>query len=203
MRIPPVPIRHVGLDLVQWTVYPAPGKLAMAAARAFIQRRVKPDLQFGVRHNDRANVSPGHDDSSTTADLPLDRQKHPSDSWMSRDRGYRAVNVGRANRPAHIVAIEPDIVEPPVLLGWLGDPDIESSRQVQQARCATYHVDSPLNRRQGQHTVNDPGIEVEGIKPAGDRLADRALARRCWAVDRDHQAVHFSWFLFHLFSHLA
>lgn len=103
---------------------------------------------------------------------------------MRRDRGDRAVNVGRANCPAHIPSIEPDIVEPTVVFGWFGDPDIESARQVQQARCASNHIDSPLQRRKCECPVDHAGIEIEGVKPVGDRLSDRALARRCRAVDR-------------------
>ena len=101
-----------------------------------------------------------------------------------RDLRDDAVDLGRADRPGDIRAVEQHRVRAPIAdRGW-ADRDADLPRQLRQAR-AIVGIDPATHRRECDRAVHRARIQEEIAEPFGHERADRALPRPSGTVDRD------------------
>ena len=92
------------------------------------------------------------------------------------------INLGPAQIPCHILAIDSDGILAPIGNCRRLDVDIEVARQLRR-RWLIAGIDAMPERSSGQRAIHHAGIEVEVAQPLRQQLAQRAFAGTCRAID--------------------
>src|SRR6185436_9192683 len=75
-------------------------------ARAFFSGGIQINFEIGVREDHRPDITTLHYDAALLPELTLAAHEDFAYSWQARDGRRRLVDLGRANRPCHVMAVD-------------------------------------------------------------------------------------------------
>ena len=174
-RIAAITVSQFRDDLLQRAHDSPSRQVTLSPSRPLFQRCVQPNLHRGFRHDHGADIPASDDDAPVARQLPLQAEESPPDRRMGRNQGSEPIDLWGSDRPGHIAAVEPDVIEPPILDRRWTDPNRQVLCQLRQS-VRIIRCDSPLQRQQGEHPIDNPSVEVQCTESFGDFSADGALS---------------------------
>src|SRR5512145_3302088 len=174
-----VAAEHVPVHLLERDAVPHPF-LEKAPPRALGRGGVEKELGLRAGEHDGARVAPLGDDAPLLPELPLEGDHRLAHRPVRRDRRRAQADLGRPDRPAHVLPRE----EEPQLPALPPAFHRQAGAQGPEPRRVGPRHAGPL-RRKGHRPVHRPRVEADQAGPLGQQARDGRLAGPRRAVDRD------------------
>jgi hypothetical protein len=162
--------------------------LLMAATRSLRRCRVEKDFQPGVWDDDGADITTNHHDAVSRNYFPLQRKKRSANGFMLRYFRYDGANVGAAKFPCDVFTVQSNVVLATVPNGWRAYLNVSLTGQFGQ-RNVVVRRRAASQRQVGYRSIENAGVEEEGVESLSDQLRNGRFAGSGRAVDGDNMTM--------------